>query len=123
MLFFFIPQDVSITSEGTLTGNSKGVKTTIKYERQTFNLEGQVTDESQYGSLRSSGTFRFAHPNSFTDVQVTGDVFNDYEKVGGNAEIKYQMTRERSMQTVSLKTQVTKASSDFSLEVSEDICL
>lgn len=106
--------------DGTLTGNSKGVKTTIKYERQSFTIEGQVTDESQYGSLRSSGTFRFAHPNSFTDVQVSGDVFNDDEKVGGNAEIQYQMTRERSMQKASLKTQVTKASRDFSLEVSDD---
>ena len=106
---FAYSQDVTITTEKS----GDNFKTTISYDRQTINVEGQLS----VNSGRSAGYFRFNHPNSFTDIQLNGDVSSDYEKTAANFVFKYMMSRDRQLQTSSLRTLFNGQRKEINIEV------
>jgi hypothetical protein len=108
-------RDVSLVTE---TKNGNSFTTTLNYERQSATLEGRLVDESRSGySARYTGSLRFAHPNSLTDVQLSGEAYSDAEKLGANLKGQYQTTRDRQMQTAELRSEINRIRREITAEL------
>jgi len=112
-------KDFNIVTE---TKNGNSFTTTLKYDRQSATLEGQLIDESRGSdSVRYSGKLRLAHPNSITDIQLGGEVYADSEKFGGSLVGQYQTMRDRQMKIASLKTEINRLRHELMAEITTPI--
>lgn len=109
-------RDVSVVTE---TKNGNSFTSTLNFDRQTLTLEGNLVDESRYGSSkRHSAMLRLYHPISFTDVKLSGTIYADAEKMGGNVKGEYQTSRDRQMQTAELRAEINKIRRELNAELS-----
>ena len=112
-----VEQDVTLKTELTNSVTTDGFKTTLSYERQTFVVEGQLNDESSRSGYKKSASFRLAHPNSFTDIQLSGGLEQSDEKMSAIVETKYMMTRDRQMKVNSIRGEVDLVRKELVVEV------
>jgi len=110
-----LSQDASIRTE---IRNRNNFKTTVNFDRQTATLEGSYSNESRGPeNSRYSGMIRLQHQNSATDIKLSGLVYADPQKVGGNLETQYLTSRDRQMTTSTLKTEIDRIKRELSAEL------
>ena len=110
-----LTQDASIVTE--VTGGNK-FKSTFSFDRQTATLEGSYTNESR-GPFQSrySSMVRLEHPNSMTDIKLTGLVFSDQGKLGGSIESEYKTAKDRQIKTSTLKAEIDRLKGELAVEL------
>jgi hypothetical protein len=105
-------KDVTLTTEGT----SNGFKTTLAYERYTWNLEGTLVDQSRRGAPKYSTSLRLSSSN-YVDIQLSADMASDDETRSGGLAVKYLTTRDRQLKTMALRGEINQLRRELKLEV------
>jgi hypothetical protein len=105
----------------TTVKNGNSFTSALNYEQQSMTLEGRLADESRPGNPKYSGLLRLTHPNSMTDVQVSGDASSDGEKCAVNVKTQYQTTRDRQMQNAELRAEINRIRKELSIELSSPL--
>lgn len=109
-----LTQDANIVTEVT---NGNKFRSTFNFDRQTATLEGQYTNESRGpNEARYSSMIRLQHPNSMTDIKLSGQVYSDDYKLGGSLGSEYMTVRDRQIKSATLKAEIDRIKKELSVE-------
>lgn len=113
----YLLQDVVFGVEGSM-GDSYNGKINLEYADQRFEFVGKVADESpSTQDTRYVAEAHLTHPASYLDVQFSSQLTNNDEKMGGNMEVKYMMTRDRQLKSNALRAEINKLRQELNMEV------
>ena len=116
-MFSFV-QDIVFGVEGSMI-DSYQCKLNLDYDGQNFEFTGKLADESpSHGNMKYIAEAHLTHPGSHLDVQFTSQLMNNIEKMGGNMEVKYMMTKDRQLRSNALRAEINKIREELKLEVS-----
>ena len=114
----FFQENILFAVEGSYRDAYNG-KINLEYADQKFEFVGKLADESPSSSnTRYVAEAHLTHPASYLDVQFTSQLTNNDEKMGGNMEVKYMMTRDRQLKTNALRAEINKLKEELNMEVS-----
>lgn len=110
-----LTQDATVTTE---VKNGNSFKSTFSFDRQTATLEGSFSNDSRGPyATRYNGMVHLQHPNSQTDIKLSGMLYSDAQKLGGNIESQYKTSRDRQIKTSNLKAEIDRIRREISAEL------
>ena len=110
-----------MSAEGSIGGESlfEG-KASVAYSDQRFEGKAKIADLSKSGDIRYTTEWHLTHPGSFLDVEVKSDIGNSYKAASGNLEVNYMTTRDRSMKTMTLRSEINKIRDELDMQVNKE---